>query len=289
MKGEVLLPVIAGLAAGIGFILLFSIQPLLGYPLLSDSAFGLQQDADYTPLLQLRITGLRDTYKVGEGVDFAVGQIAGGACTFPELVMIKETNTGNVVREWDGARESAALLRCPIGEDPAAGMTWSTKRLENPIIINQTGDYAVVAKHLFKTVQKDFKVVAIGEDGEDTSPEVAANLLAKSNELQTVNALLEKYPSSNVTVSANYLSRIFEAFQKYDPSGIVQYSVTNTEPLPSQSMGESDDSRTLAVTVIFDRYHNNDSPLIVVQCTGENYSSLTINEVYVAPSKIEEC
>lgn len=289
MKGEEFAPVIAGLAAGIGFLILFTIPPILGYPLLSDSAFGLQQDADYTPLLQLRITGLMDSYKVGESVDFAVEQRAGGRCVFPEIIMIKEINTGSTIREWDGTMEGAILLGCPIGGDPTdAGMTWSTKRLENPIIFNQPGSYVVVAKHLFKTVQKDFKVVAIRED-EDTSPEVIASLLAKSKEFETVNTLLEKYPDANVKVTANYHSKLFEEFQKYDPNGIVQYSVAETEPRPSQVTAETDNGRALTVTVIFDRYYNINFPLIIVQCTGENYSSLTVSKVYVAPSKIEDC
>jgi len=67
------------------FIILFAILPIPGYPLLSERVFPPQQDADYTPLLQLRILGLRDSYKVGEGVDFAVRQVAGAAASCPSL------------------------------------------------------------------------------------------------------------------------------------------------------------------------------------------------------------
>lgn len=289
MKGEEAAPVIAGLVLGIVFVMLFAIQPILGYPLLSDSDFRQLQDADYTPLLQLRVQGLRDSYKVGEGVDFAVEQRAGGTCIYPELVTIKDIDTGNVIREWDGVRESAMLLGCPIGRNPAtAGMTWSTKSLERPIIFNQTGSYAVVAKHLFKTLQKEFTVVAVDKDENDTSSEVISNLLAKSNDLKIVKALLEKYPDANVTVTANYHSKLFEEFEKYDPNGIVQYHVDSTEPHPS--VAAKSDSRSLTVTVIFDRHYENVSlPLIVAECVGQNYSSLAVSGVYVSPSKIDDC
>lgn len=287
MKSEQAAPVITGLVIGLAFVMLFAIQPILGYPLLSDFDFGRLQDADYTPLLQLRIQGLRDNYKVGEGVDFAVEQIAGGACVYLNLVMIKDIDTGSVIREWDSGSESAMLISCPIERNPAAaGMTWSTKSLEGPIIFNQTGSYAVMANHLFKTVQKEFEVVAVYEDGSDTSPEVVSSLLAKSNNLEIAKALLEKYPNANVTVTANYHSKLFEEFDKYRPSGIVQYHVGKTEPRPSMD-AESDDSRSLTVTVIFERYISH--PMIVAECTGQNYNSLTVGEVYIPPSKIEDC
>jgi hypothetical protein len=91
-------------------------------------------------------------------------------------------------------------------------MTWTTKSREDPLIFNQTGSYAVVAKHLHKTVQKDFRVVAVGDDGSDTSPTVTTSLLSKPNNLDTVKALLQKYPDANATVTANYNSKLFREF-----------------------------------------------------------------------------
>ncbi len=148
----------------------------------------------------------------------------------PELVTIKDLLTGKIVKEWNGTQDSA-LLFCPIETNPADfGTTWNTRSYEeNPIIFNDTGSYAVVAKHLFKTVQKEFKVIAVADDGSDTSQEVVARLSSISKDLDTVKALLEKYPNANLTVTANYYSKLFQEFQKYHPSAIIQYSVAKTK------------------------------------------------------------
>jgi hypothetical protein len=107
---------VAGLVAGVALVVSFAIMHIPEYPVLS----GLYsiQGADYTPFLKLEILGLRDSYEVGEGVDFAVQQTAGGNCIFPEHIMIKDLGTDSIVMEWDGARESAILLGCPIGANP---------------------------------------------------------------------------------------------------------------------------------------------------------------------------
>lgn len=273
------------MVAGTALVVLFAILPISAYPVFS-YPYHLQQGADYTPFLKLQILGLRESYIAGEGVDFAVEQRAGGACVFPEHIMIKDLDTGRIIKEWDGATESAILLGCPIDANPlTSGMTWTTKSWEKPLIFNQTGSYAVVAKHLFKMVQKDFKVVAVGDDGSDTSSQVAMSLLSKSSNLDTVKVLLHKYPDANTTLTANYRSKLFEEFQKYHPSGIVQYQVVK-----SAATEYGKEGRSLTVTVIFDRYYENNSvPLVLVQCVGENYNSLSSGESYVEPSKIENC
>lgn len=276
-------PLIAGLAAGILFVVLFTILPIPGYPLLSERVFPPQRDADYTPLLQLRITDLRDSYKVGEGVDFAVRQIAGGGCVLPELIIIKDLNTGEIIREWNGTSANVSPF-CRVITNPATqGTTWTTKTAEeNPIIFNQTGSYAVVAKHLFVSVQKEFDIIEVGDNGNDTSPEVVDVLLSRSSESETLKALLQKYPDANVTATANFYSKMFQEFEKYDPAGIVQYSVDNTD---------SGKDRALTASVIFDRYYENSGnmPLIHIKCSGENYTSISVGEGYIAPSKIGDC
>lgn len=284
---------IAGLAVGIAFVLMIAILPIPDYPIFTGS-FHRHPDADYTPLLKLQILDLKDSYMVGEGVDFAVRQTAGGGCVNPELIMIKDLGTGRIVREWNGTKEDV-LLSCPIIFNSADfGVTWNTKGAEeNPIVFNQTGSYAVVAKHLFRTVQKEFKIVAVGGGG-DTSPDVSASLLSKSKDLDVVKALLERYPDANLTVTANYHSKLFSEFQKYHPNGIVQYSVSKTEPrtMTTAPAEFSKGDRALAVTVIFDRYYewnNNSAPLIIAQCTGQDYSSLSISELYMPESEIEKC
>jgi hypothetical protein len=273
-------PLIAGLAVGIVFIVLFAILPIPVYSILPERMFPRQQDADYTPLLQLRILGLRESYVVGEGVDFSVRQVAGGACVLPESITIKDSSTGKIVREWNG---TSTLTFCgPVALNPAtSGMTWTTKGSEEkPVIFNQTGSYAVVAKHLFMTVQQEFKVVAI-EDGNDTSPEVVSALLTKSSKSEVVKALLQKYPDADVTATANFHSELFNEFARYDPYGIVQYTVVDTD---------SDKDRTLMLSLIFDKYYeNNTTPLVHLVCSGDNYSSTSVAKAFLPPSEIENC
>ena len=269
-------PVIAGLAVGIGLVVLFALySPIYGYQ--TNSGFSYQRaakDADYTPLLQLHIAGLRDSYIVGESIDFSVTQTAGGDCALPDLVMIKDLQNNAIVKEWNGTEESTKMLGCRIYTNPAtAGMTWSSRWDEaNPIIINQPGTYSVVAKHLFKTVHKEFKVAATS--GSDTSAEAATYFTSLAKNMDVVKALLEKYPDANSTVTANYYSKQFQEFQKYHPSAIVQYSVTGTNPDHS-----SREERQLLVTIIFDKYnHLNDYPVTIVQCTSEDYSAVFVTE-----------
>jgi hypothetical protein len=281
-------PVVAGFAAGVALIVLFALPPISQY--VSSDAYWRQNDADYTPLLQLRIMGLRDSYVVG-GVDFAVRQIAGGYCVFPEHIMIKKLDTGRIIKEWDG---NSILSFCgPISFNPATtGMTWTTMATEEkPIIFNQTGPYVVIAKHQHMTVQQEFRVVASGGGGSDTSPQVADILLSKAENVDIVDALIEKHPYVNVIATANFHSELFKEFQEYHPHGIVQYSVTDVEPPPSSIQEEdSKESRMPTVTLIFDRYYeNNTRPIIIFQCMGENYSSHFVSEWGVQASRLEDC
>lgn len=274
-----------GFISGIALVVLFSIVPVPEYPVFPDF-YPRQQDADYTPPLKLEILDLRGSYMVGEAVDFAVRQTAGGGCVLPQLVMIKDLDDGRIVKLWNNTE--IGVFGCPVETNPdALSMTWNNKDDLNPIFFNQTGSYAVVAKHMSKTVQKEFQVVAIGDDGRDTSPDVAASLLSHASDLDTVRALLKKYPNANTTVTANYRSELFEEFQKYHPAGIVQYHVARTESPASTEDGRA---RSLTVTVMFDRqYEYNSVPLVLVHCMGENYSSLSAGEPYVEPSKIDDC
>ncbi|MGI0015874.1 MAG: hypothetical protein ACREBU_20845, partial [Nitrososphaera sp.] len=221
--------------------------------------------------------------------DFSVRQTAGGSCTFPELITIRDLDRGTIVKEWNGT-EASAMLHCPVEFNPAtSSTTWSTVgHEEKPIIINQTGSYAVTAKHLFKTVQKEFRLIAVSDTENDTSPEVAARLSSASKEMETVKALLEKYPNANLTVTANYYSRLFQEFQKYHPSAIVQYSVAKTDSYPLTEAGPNKAGRALLLTIIFDRYYENNTPqLNIVQCIGENDSSLSVSVLPIGISEIK--
>lgn len=185
MSNGLAVPAITGLAVGIALVMMVAIMSQ--YPLYPNYYYQLRQGADYTPLLKLQILGLRDSYIVGEGIDFSVMQSSGGDNTFPELVMIKDLDSGTIVKEWNGTKMDAISLGGPIEINPATyGVTWSTSSDENPLIINKTGSYSVVAKHLFKTAQKEFKV--LGSDNGDTSPEVVAQLSSATKKMEVVKA-----------------------------------------------------------------------------------------------------
>lgn len=78
------MPVIVGLIAGVAFV--FTLAAL---PYFSAYSSALFPDPDnYSPLIQLKITGLKDTYQVYERIHFAVTQKAAG-CVFPETVLVK--------------------------------------------------------------------------------------------------------------------------------------------------------------------------------------------------------
>lgn len=282
MADGTLAPVAAGLAVGITFVFLLSISTFSNT---ISSELSFVDPSYYSPLVQLSITGLQERYFAGELIDFAVTQKFGG-CVFPENIVVKNLETGDIVWQFNSTEANFMLFGC-MHYDPATSRMTMNAVDENPLIINQTGSYAVIAKHQFKTVQKDFAVTGI--DNNDTSPEVVARLSSMSEHMEVVRTLLEKYPDANSTVTANYNSELFKKYQRYNPSGIVQYSVGKTDPY--QSAAEpSKEGRALSVTIIFDRYYRfNTAPLTIVQCTGENYSSLYVSQLPVVISEINKC
>lgn len=148
--------VAAGLVVGIAFLILFSIGRIPPHPVLPMSSIWPDPE-DYMPLLQIRIDGLKEAYAVGEKLDFAVAQ-EGGGCMYPETIMIKDLERGGIVWEFNGIQASF-LLFCPIVLNYAEfEITWHSKGIE-PLVMNQTGTYAMAAKNEHLTVQKEFVVV----------------------------------------------------------------------------------------------------------------------------------
>ena len=267
-------PVIAGLVIGIAFVFLLSISTF--YNTISLELSNVDPSY-YSPLIQLSVTGLQERYFAGERIDFAVTQKFGG-CVYPESVVVKNLESGDTVWRFNGT-EANFMNFCPPYTNPAMSSMTMNAADEPLLIINHTGYYAVIAKHQFKTVQKEFKVTDVGNS--DTSPETIAHLSSMSKNMDIVKALIEKYPNANSTVTANFNSELFNEYQKYDPSGIVQYSVDKTV---------SNESRALLLTIIFDRYFRfNTAPLTIIQCTSENYSWLYATQLPAGISEIEKC
>jgi hypothetical protein len=269
-------PVIAGLGIGILFVFLLSISNF--YNTISSELSNVDPSY-YSPLIQLSITGLQERYFAGERIDFAVTQKFGG-CVYPESVVIKNLETGDTVWRFNGTEANYLNFACPAYANPAISRMIMNSASENLLILNDTGPYAVIASHQFKTVQKEFTVIAIGDS--DTPPETIARLSSMSKNLDVVKALLEKYPNANSTVTANFNSELFKEYQKYNPSGIVQYS--------ADKIGPDKEGRALLLTIIFDRYYRfNTTPLTIIQCTSENYSWLYATQLPAGISEIEKC
>ncbi|MEW6605500.1 MAG: hypothetical protein AB1351_12555 [Thermoproteota archaeon] len=157
MSDSAIVPVIAGLTVGIGFVLLFAAYPVLSGYYLSSGPFP--DPAYYEPLIQLKITGLKESYNAGERVNFAVTQKAAG-CVFPELVVVQNLETGNVVWQFNGTQANRLLFGCiSMADDPASSRMTMNTLYEDPIIINQTGSYMVEARLKHMTVEQQFTVI----------------------------------------------------------------------------------------------------------------------------------
>lgn len=150
--------VFTGLAIGIIFVVIFAIFPIPDYPMYALS-FRIAGPDYYLPLLQMRISGVQEQYKVGEKVEFEVAQKGTGK-VFPEIITITNVD-GKVV--WmldnrDGYENS--LMFGPIIFNPLEHViTWRTSYVEQIIVINEPSDYMVIAKLEHVTVEKNFRVI----------------------------------------------------------------------------------------------------------------------------------
>lgn len=156
-KPSALKEVAAGMVTGIAFVVLLAVIPISAYPGHMDNARF--PDIVNYPYLQLQVSGLRGAYASGERIDFHVTQTAGG-CAYPESIALINRETGLVIYEFNGT-EASSLLFCPIIFDPTdTSMRWSSDDwIEIPIAIREPGQYMVVVKHLYRTIEQPFKVV----------------------------------------------------------------------------------------------------------------------------------
>ncbi len=145
------------MATGIALVVLFGTFPVLTFPGYRESA-SLPDLANY-PYLQFYTSGLEQSYAVGERIDFQIMQIAGG-CAYPESIVIKDLISGLAIYEFNGTKASS-LLFCPVQINPVTfDMLWvSDQWTERPITISEPGNYALIIKHLYRTVEQKFSVL----------------------------------------------------------------------------------------------------------------------------------
>lgn len=146
---------LAGLAVGVLFIAVLAMVPMS--PLFVIGADQSFPDPDYYPIAQIRIEGLKETYVVGERINFAVSS-KGIGCTYPGSIAVASLKDGVVVWDFNAARDGGILL-CPIITNPAEfSMTWKLRDYLDRLTVDEPGQYVVVVKHEHMTVQDVFAV-----------------------------------------------------------------------------------------------------------------------------------
>jgi hypothetical protein len=117
------------------------------------------------PNVILTITGLNDTYKVGQRINFSVSVI-GESCDYPSAVFVQDLRNNSIVWLFNGTLVNFAT-NCPA-EGPGGEKMYSTSQgvwymhwSDSPIIIHQPGSYRVVATFYNEIeVHRHFRVVA---------------------------------------------------------------------------------------------------------------------------------
>jgi hypothetical protein len=138
-------PVIAGLAAGIGFVVLFAVM-FNAVETMPRNSFD----------LAIAIAGLKDSYSIGEAIDFTVTVKGyGTACGYPN-VLIKNVATNATV--WSADR--IVLVLCD--PDPHnVDIVWKPEGWgQFPIVINEPGSYTVQAEFGNNILTEEFVVAS---------------------------------------------------------------------------------------------------------------------------------
>ncbi|MGI0018984.1 MAG: hypothetical protein ACREAY_00780 [Nitrososphaera sp.] len=170
-------PVIAGLAVGIAFVVLFA------------SFFN-----SATPIVQrefhadLSIEGLKDRYSVGEKIDFAIRATGYGAiCGYPDFKVIDLGRNEEIIFT---PKRGITLHLCDL--DPHNfDRTWKLSELgvASPITIDKVGRYKIV--------------VHFGTAGEDEGyfivDDTVGRAVGKTRNLDEVRAFLTHYPNADAT------------------------------------------------------------------------------------------
>ncbi|SRR5579884_2306243 len=113
----------------------------------------------------VEISGLKDTYKIGERINFNV-TVTPSCFEYPDLVMVKDLQNGKVVWLFNGSIYNIATLGHGCTGIPSR--TYSTEQgqwkngywIQSPIIINKTGNYDAIAKYAGAEEEQEFYVVS---------------------------------------------------------------------------------------------------------------------------------
>lgn len=176
MPHDARLPTIAGLVIGIAFVVLFA------------SIFTSSQLSQSDRLTDLSIEGLKDSYSIGEEIDFAIRATGYGIiCGYPDFKIIDLDRNEDIVFSLD---ERVILVVC----DPDAinfNKTWILLELgvTNPITIDRVGHYKIAISFGNVVAEKYFIV--------NTD---AQNAIDKTKDLSEVKEFASHFPDANTTV-----------------------------------------------------------------------------------------
>lgn len=147
--------VVAGLAVGVGFLVLLATFMPAGQMYGTSRSFP---DQYYYPHPQIRIDDVKEAYGIGERIDFGVSLKAD--CAVPEIVAVVDAKTKEILWDFNATREGVFKLCSTFRTDnpPEFSQAWTLRNYLDRLTIDQPGRYAVVVKYDGATVQKGFTV-----------------------------------------------------------------------------------------------------------------------------------
>lgn len=171
---SIAIPVIAGLATGIAFVIVFALLFSIASPILHRS-FN----------IVLALEGLKDRYSVGEQIDFNIRATGYGThCGYP-IAQIMNIDKNEIVRTIDNGID----VNCdPEPVDFDKSWTLQDLGVTDPIMLDKVGHYKIII-NFGRTAEQYFIV-----------DDIMRRAIDNTRNLDEVKAFLNHYPTANATV-----------------------------------------------------------------------------------------
>ena len=152
MRDSIAIPVIAGLAVGIAFVLLLSFNT----PAFHDTLVGTTRTGDLT----ITLAGLQDEYRLDEPLNFTVNYKGDGFWCYGPTARILDANSGEIT--YDNPAQYNFAITC-IMDYPReyTDITWTLydlMRPDTPVLIGKPGHYRLEVEGEGVLLEKDFIV-----------------------------------------------------------------------------------------------------------------------------------
>lgn len=164
-NGNLSIPVIAGFAVGVFFIILFA-------SFMNINGNSQPHFIGKYPFIKLSVSGLKDSYSMREPLNFILSAMGYGANCIesPEILI------SNSYRVLVWSYQTFNLMGCgdpDLSYPHKIADTWSTERLDEPLYLNQSGTYTMIATYYGETIEKRFNINS--PDTAATSPYLDAD------------------------------------------------------------------------------------------------------------------